>query len=137
MTVSERIYRDVGVVMLYFNTARTDGRQKIEMRPGRGNTFVARIPRDYMIGSQVRYYFQAEDRRDNPIASLGGASRPYLIQISGDTLGAPEIASGSSLDGSDYERYDGEAEPTLRAHKWGRRWLGQGVRQTCDTKVLA
>ena len=108
VTVSERIYRDVGVVMLYFNTARTDVRQKIEMRPGRGNTFVARIPRDYMIGSQVRYYFQAEDRRDNPIASLGSASRPYLIQISGDTLGAPEIASGSSLDGSDYERYDGE-----------------------------
>ena len=121
VTVSESIYRDVGVVMLYFNTARTDVRQKIEMRPGRGNTFVARIPRDYMIGSQVRYYFQAEDRRDNPIASLGSASRPYLIQISGDTLGAPEIASGSSLDGSGYERYDDDGRTyfTLGAQMGG------------------
>ena len=120
VTVSESIYRDVGVVMLYFNTARTDVRQKIEMRPGRGNTFVARIPRDYMIGSQVRYYFQAEDRRDNPIASLGSASRPYLIQISGDTLGAPEIASGSSSMAAVMSAMMMMAEPTL---PWGPRWV--------------
>ncbi|MEE2757636.1 MAG: hypothetical protein VYA30_13355 [Myxococcota bacterium] len=99
VNVSEEIYRDVGVVFVYFNTARTDVRQKLEMRPGRGNTYEARIPRHYMIGSQVRYYFQAEDRRDNPIASLGSASRPFLLEISGDTLGATEFASGSSLDG--------------------------------------
>ncbi|MBV71718.1 MAG: hypothetical protein CMH52_10295 [Myxococcales bacterium] len=99
VNVSDEIYRDVGVVFVYFNTARTDVRQKLEMRPGRGNTFEARIPRHYMIGSQVRYYFQAEDRRDNPMASLGSASRPFLLEISGDTLGASEFASGSSLDG--------------------------------------
>jgi tetratricopeptide (TPR) repeat protein len=101
VSISEEIYRNVGSVFVYFNTARSDVRQKLKMLPGRGNEYETRIPRHYMVGSQIRYYFQAEDRGDRPLAALGSASQPFLLELQGDTLGATRFASGSSLDGSD------------------------------------
>ena len=73
----------------------------LEMLPGRGNDFEARIPSRYMVGSKVKYYFQAEDRTGQVLATLGSRRRPYELRLEGDTLGADSFASGSSLDGSD------------------------------------
>ena len=101
VTIAERTYRDVGKVVIFFQTARSDQLQMLEMLPGRGNDFEARIPSRYMVGSNVKYYFQAEDRTGQVLATLGSRRRPYELRLEGDTLGADSFASGSSLDGSD------------------------------------
>ena len=101
VTIAEGTYRDVGKVVIFFQTARSDQLQMLEMLPGRGNDFEARIPSRYMVGSKVKYYFQAEDRTGQVLATLGSRRRPYELRLEGDTLGADSFASGSSLDGSD------------------------------------
>lgn len=98
--VDDRINRVVYRVHLYFETARSDKMQQLEMAPKGNRTFSAEIPRRYMIGSTLRYYIVAEDRQGRPVGAMGTAQRPILLPIEGDLLGgADELASGSSLGG--------------------------------------
>ncbi|MEE2789614.1 MAG: hypothetical protein VX589_19905 [Myxococcota bacterium] len=98
--VSKRLDRDVDSVFLYFRTARSQSTQRLEMRRGRGYTFTARIPRTYMVGNTVSYYFKAENRDRRAIANLGNPREPFRVPIKGDTIGADSFDVGSSLDGS-------------------------------------
>lgn len=98
--IDDRINRVVYRVHLFFETARSEKMQKVEMEPKGNRTFTARIPRRFMVGSTLRYYIVAEDRQGRPVAATGTARRPILLPIEGDLLGgADELASGSSLGG--------------------------------------
>lgn len=98
--IDDRINRVVYRVHLFFETARSQEMQKVEMEPKGNRTFSARIPRRYMVGSTLRYYIVAEDRQGRPVGVMGTAQRPILLPIDGDILGgADELASGSSLGG--------------------------------------
>ena len=99
VTVADYLYRDVGRVFVYFRTARVRSTQKLEMLAGRGNNFETKIPASYMRGNRLIYYFQAEDRRQNVVATLGSVREPFEVSIDGDLLGADSYASGDSLDG--------------------------------------
>jgi hypothetical protein len=99
LTVADYLYRDVGRVFVYFRTARARSTQKLEMLAGRGNDFQTAIPASYMRGNRLIYYFQAEDRRQNVVATLGSVRQPFEVSIDGDMLGADTYASGDSLDG--------------------------------------
>ena len=70
------------------------------MRRGRNDEFIAQIPRRYMVGSTISYYFKAEDRSQTSIASLGTPRKPYRVSISGDLIGSDVMPTGSSLDGN-------------------------------------
>lgn len=98
--IDDRINRVVYRVYLFFETARSEKMQKVEMEPKGNRTFSARIPRRYMVGSTLRYYIVAEDRQGRPVGVKGTAQRPILLPIEGDLLGgADEMASGSTLGG--------------------------------------
>jgi len=87
-------------MFIFFRSARSQSTQRLEMRRGRSDEFVAQIPSRYMVGSTLSYYFKAEDRSQNTIGSLGTPREPFRVSIRGDMIGADTIATGSSLDGS-------------------------------------
>ncbi|MCB9528770.1 MAG: hypothetical protein R3F65_02280 [bacterium] len=98
--VDDRINRVVYRVQLVFTTARSRQAQKVEMEPQGQRSFLARIPRRFVVGTTLSYYIVAEDRQGRPVGQVGSTERPILIPIEGDVLGGvDEIASGSSLDG--------------------------------------
>ncbi len=97
--VAPRINRQVYRVFVYFRDSSSPAIQRLEMQPTGQSGFEGQIPRRFMVGREINYYFQAENRRQDIVAQVGSARQPYKVPIRGDYSDPTGFASGSSLDG--------------------------------------